>query len=57
MHTMVSKCSSEGGLMNINFNGLEVTLGTFATLQTVTRSVLERSLLVDHFSGRYSGLE
>ncbi len=34
------------------FNCLEVTLGTFATSQTITRSALEWSLLVDHFSGR-----
>ncbi len=34
------------------FSCLEDTLGTFATSQTVTRSALEWSLLVDHFSER-----
>ncbi len=47
MHTMVAQCFSDGGLMNINishvrkFSCLEVTLGTFATSQTITRSALE----------------
>ncbi len=34
------------------FSCLEVTQGTSATSQTITRSALEWSLLVDHFSRR-----
>ncbi len=48
MHTMVAQCSPDGGLVNINISQcekglscLEVTLGTFATSQTITRSALE----------------
>ncbi len=59
VHTMVSPCSPDAGFMNINisnvrkaFSCLEVTLGTFTTSQTITRSALEWSLLVDLFSGR-----